>query len=417
VGFKAALNYTANDAVLELKPMLDTSGLNINQTNVATALKDFFTGGGALPPAFVTVFGLSGANLGSALSQLSGEAATGVQQAGLHSMDLFLNAMLDPFVAGRGASAGPALAYGSEPRRSPDIDSAFAMFTKAPKTVAPEKRLHTWGATYGGYNSLDGDAIVGSHNVIDRTGGFAGGADYKVSSDTVFGAAMAMEGWNWGLSGGLGGGRAEAAKFGVYGSTRWSDAYLSAAVAGGWYRASTSRTVRIGAVDQLESDFDGSTLGARLEGGNRFSLPGFGLTPYAALQLESVHTPGFAERSSSSLFGLTYASETVTDTRSELGAWIDTRRVLGNGMTLLLRGRGAWVHDFDPDRHLTPAFEALPGASFVVNGASAAGDAALASAAAELTLRRGLRFIAKFDGQFADGSETLAATATLRATW
>jgi hypothetical protein len=49
----------------------------------------FYTGGTLPPPAFVCIFGLTGANLGNALSQLSGEAATGGQQASLLAIDEF----------------------------------------------------------------------------------------------------------------------------------------------------------------------------------------------------------------------------------------------------------------------------------------------------------------------------------------
>ncbi len=53
-----------------------------NQQNVAGALNNFFNNGGTLPAGFVNVFGLTGGNLGNALTQLSGEAATGGQQVG-----------------------------------------------------------------------------------------------------------------------------------------------------------------------------------------------------------------------------------------------------------------------------------------------------------------------------------------------
>jgi hypothetical protein len=60
----------------------------------------------------VTIFGLTGANLANALSQLSGEAATGAQKVGFQLTDQFLNVMLDPFVDGRSGVGGadhPAL--------------------------------------------------------------------------------------------------------------------------------------------------------------------------------------------------------------------------------------------------------------------------------------------------------------------
>ena len=93
-GFKASLSYTATDTILNLFAKLavlpndiGTGGLSINQRNVATALDNFFNNGGTLPPGFLPIFGLTGSNLGNALSQLSGEAATGGQQSIRSSMD------------------------------------------------------------------------------------------------------------------------------------------------------------------------------------------------------------------------------------------------------------------------------------------------------------------------------------------
>ena len=55
----------------------------VNQLNVGHAIDNFFNNGGALPPAFVSLFGLTGSNLTNALDQLSGEVATGAQKVGL----------------------------------------------------------------------------------------------------------------------------------------------------------------------------------------------------------------------------------------------------------------------------------------------------------------------------------------------
>src|SRR5262249_22818669 len=79
--FMESLSYTATDVLLNLTAALGTRiGLNQNQRNVAGAINGFFNAGGALPPAFVNLFGLTGGNLANALTQLSGEPATGAQQ-------------------------------------------------------------------------------------------------------------------------------------------------------------------------------------------------------------------------------------------------------------------------------------------------------------------------------------------------
>ena len=62
-------------------------------------------------------------------------------------------------------------------------------------------------------------------------------------------------------------------------------------------------------------------------------------------------------------------------------------------------------------------FESLPGASFIVNGAPIPKNSALTSAGAELKINTNWSLMAKFDGEFASGSQTYAGTGTLRYTW
>ena len=64
-----------------------------------------------------------------------------------------------------------------------------------------------------------------------------------------------------------------------------------------------------------------------------------------------------------------------------------------------------------------PVFQALPGASFVVNGATLPKNSALISVGAELRLADGVTLLAKFDGEFASHSSTYAGTGTLRYRW
>ena len=80
-------------------------------------------------------------------------------------------------------------------------------------------------------------------------------------------------------------------------------------------------------------------------------------------------------------------------------------------------GALAWAHDFVSNPALGAVFQSLPGASFTVNGAPIPHNSALTSAGAELFLSPNWSVIAKFDGEFAPGSQTYAGTGTLRYTW
>jgi uncharacterized protein with beta-barrel porin domain len=440
-GFTASLSYTATDAILNLTATLGqpgapggpsappsgpgavgTGGLSFNQFNVANSLNNFFNNGGALPPSFVGIFGLTGANLASGLSQLSGEAATGAQKVGFQLTDQFLNLMLDPFVDGRSGVGGadhPALGFAPAREDLPeDIALAYAKILKAPPKPVPvyEPRWTVWGAGFGGSNRTDGDlAVVGSHDLSARTAGGAAGLDYRLTPNTVVGLALAGAGTDWSLSQGLGGGKSDAFQAGLYGATKSGPAYLAAAFAFANHWMSTDRFA-VG--DHLTANFNAQSYGGRLEGGYRFATPYAGITPYAAIQAQNFHTPGYTETGLIPTgFALAFGSRDATDTRSELGARFDRLLAVYTNAVLALRGRVAWAHDWVSDATLAPVFQTLPGASFIVNGALPVKDSALVSAGGELRIANGVTLLAKFDGEFASHSSTYAGTGTLRYRW
>ena len=116
-------------------------------------------------------------------------------------------------------------------------------------------------------------------------------------------------------------------------------------------------------------------------------------------------------------FALAFPSRDAHDTRSELGARYDKQVLLNYGAVLVWRARLAWAHDWISDPNLMPTFEALPGASFIVNGATPVKNSALASAGAELRLINGVSLLAKFDGEFANRSQTYGGRGIVRYTW
>jgi autotransporter-associated beta strand protein len=420
--FNASLSYDANNVFLNLTAVLGLGAGPGDAQSLGAALNSFFNHGGALPSAFVTVFGLTGANLANALEQLSGEAATGAQKVGFQLTDQFLNLMLDPFVDGRSRVSGadhPALGFApAHDNTPPEIALAYASVLKGPRAPAPvyEPRWTAWGGAYGGSNRTSGDlAVMGSHDLSARTAGVAGGVDYRFTPDTTVGFALAGGGSNWSLAQGLGGGKSDAFQAGLYGATKYGPAYLAAAFAFANHWMSTDR---VALVDHLTADFNAQSYGGRLEGGYRFGTPFGGIAPYAAIQAQNFHTPGYTETGViPNGFALTFNGRDATATRSELGARFDRVLAVYSNAVLALRGRLAWAHDWISDPTLTPLFQVLPGSTFIVNGAFPAKDSALASAGGELRLANGITLLAKFDGEFASHSSTYAGTGTIRYTW
>jgi outer membrane autotransporter protein len=289
------------------------------------------------------------------------------------------------------------------------------MLKKAPPVPTFDQRWSAWGAGFGGTSTTSGNAAVGSNNVTASDYGYAAGMDYHVSPQTVYGFALAGGGTGWSLAQALGSGRSDSFEIGGYGATHWGPAYLSGALAFANHWFTTNRAA-LG--DALQANFDGQSYGARLEGGYRFGvLPTLGVAPYAAVQAQDFHTPGYSESDlTGGGMGLSYASMNATDVRTELGSRFDAPTVVA-GMPLIPQGRIAWAHDFVSDPSLSAAFETLPRAIFTVFGAPIPNDSALVSAGAELFIGARWSLLVQFDGEFANGSQTYAGTGTLRYSW
>ena len=415
------LAFTATFTPAPLTSLLP-AGAPINPTNVATAIDGFTNGGGQLPTGFQGLFSLNGPQLQAALSQLSGENNVDLRQGAVMSMNFFLSLMTNPFFDNRGGSFGPALGFAPDAPsvQPPEVASAYASVLKAPP--APEvQRLRAWGAAYGGTNDTRGDpAVLGSNDFNARAIGFASGIDYRITPDTLVGAAIASGTTSWQLANGLGNGNADVLQAGVYGSHQMGQAYLTGALAFANFWTETGRTVTVAGTDLLKAKFDAWSVGGRLEGGYRFVFPALvDLTPYAAVQGQRLHTPGYGEAWSfgSNQFALNFNEQNAHVVRGELGSWFSRRWAFDDGTSVAWFGRLAWAHDSQTSRALTTVFQGLPGTGFVVNGATAPTDLALVTAGAEWRLTGNISVLARFDGEFADKSETYTGTARFRYGW
>jgi len=434
-GFKSSLSYDANNAYLDLAlsftPTPDPTGgpnfgngLTGNQQAVGNALINFFNTTGGIPLVF-------GALTPTGLTQVSGETATGSQQTTFNAMNQFMGVMTDPFMAGRGdpVSGGgnpnafaeeESLAYAArgQSRTKSERDAYAAIYTKAPPLVhAFEQRWSVWAAGFGGSQRTDGNTIVGSNDTRSSIYGGAVGADYRFSPNTIAGFALAGGGTNFSVNG-FGSGRSDLFQAGAFIRHTIGAAYLSGALAYGWQDITTDRTVTVAGIDRLRAQFNANAWSGRVEGGYRLVSQGFGWTPYAAGQFTTFELPAYAEQAivGSNIFALAYNSRSVTDTRSELGLRTDKSFAMPDGI-FTLRGRAAWAHDFNPDRAIGATFQALPGASFVVNGARQAADAALVTGSAEMKWISGWSTAATFEGEFSNVTRSYAGKGVVRYAW
>lgn len=244
------------------------------------------------------------------------------------------------------------------------------------------------------------------------------GADYRLSPDTLLGFAVGGGHSSFSLSDGLGSGNSDLFQLGLYGRQTVGDAYFSAVLAYGWQDIETERAVTLNGFDTLQAGYDANAWSGRLEAGYRFDTPWMGITPYAAGQFVSLDLPSYGEKvgSGEDTYALDYASRQETVGRSELGLRADRSFALGDGV-FTLRGRVAWVRNFNNDRITSASFVELPGASFVVNGASVSRDTGLASISAEMLWDNGLSLGAAFDSEFSEASSNYAGKGMLRYKW
>ncbi len=424
---RARLGYAGNDVLLTLDPGLLSPVLpgfaSINQRNVAAGIDNALLGGANPPPGFDALFNLSGAQLGNALTQASGEAATGVQQTSFTAMERFLTTILDRWFGsgdnGQPSSLG-AMQFGdSVAMQGAPREAYAAMTTKAPAGAG----LYTqpwsvWGAGYGGSQSTDGNAELGSNAISARALGVAAGADYRLSPGTRVGFALGGGGTNFNLSNGLGGGRSDLFQAGVFVRHSIGDTYLAGALAYGWQDVTTDRTVTIAGSDRLRGQYNANAVSGRFEAGHRYLTPWAALTPYLAGQFTTLYLPSYGEQTiaGANTFALNYAARSVTAPRSEFGLRAD--RVYGvDNAVLTLRGQAAWTHDFNTDRSIAATFQSLPQAGFIVNGAAQGRDGARMTAGAELNWLNGFSIAGGLEGEFTAVSTTLSAKAVGRYRW
>jgi uncharacterized protein with beta-barrel porin domain len=339
-------------------------------------------------------------------------------------MTQFMGVMTDPFIGhGVGAPSSPGASGFADEGNATKRSDAYAMFAKAPP-AAFEPRWSTWAAGFGGSQTSDGNATVGSNSATSRIYGTAVGADYLFSPFTLAGFALAGGGTNFSVANG-GSGRSDLFQAGAYVRHTVGPAYVSAALAYGWQDITTDRVVTAAGLDHLHAEFNANAVSGRAESGYRLVAPwvgglggGLGITPYMAGQFTTFDLPAYAETalSGASTFALAYAPKSVTDTRSELGIRTDQSFAMQDSM-LTLRTRLAWAHDFNPDRSIGATFQALPGASFTVNGAAQAPDAALATASIERKWLNGFSLAATFEGEFSDLTRSYAGKGVVRYQW
>ena len=414
-GFDATLEYDAHDAILDLTSAMGTTGLSPNQTHVANALNSYFNRGGALPPGFVTVFGQTGPALASSLSQLSGEGITAAQNVAHRSSDLFVSTITDQttFYGGVGAPANSIIL--GEPV------SGIRELADAPATssVAPAQRTRTWrvwATGFGGTETIHGDAASGSNRQASDIYGGSLGVDYQLTPNNLIGVAIGGSDGEFRVPTLATSGSTTGGHVALYDLATFGSFYGQSSASFSYY---TNKTYRTALADTEHGTFDSHEFRTRVEVGRHFALGGASITPFAALEIAEFRSNGFTEGTVSGpgTFALNVNGQSAPSVPSFVGARLQQTMLLGNGMILSPTLQVAYVHEFAPQRTQLASFAALPGTTFLVDGARPSANSAQVKVGGELGLRANAALFANFDSEFSGRSQFYAGKAGLKLDW
>ncbi|MBW4656998.1 MAG: autotransporter-associated beta strand repeat-containing protein [Kaiparowitsia implicata GSE-PSE-MK54-09C] len=423
-GVTTTVSYTANDVQLTLAPkalapivdpVVPTSprlnvGRPANAHAVASAI-DGAVANGADPSALFGIYNLSSAAIPAAVNSLSGEVHTAAPAMAHVASDQFLRTMLDGSGSGRlsGAPGGPAGAAGFS------ADLPLRQDGPGRPTFDPA-RFTLWGATFGSTGRNDGDRAVGSANRNLSDAHVAVGADIRLGSSTVVGAAVAGGQARASLSGGLGKAEADVFQAGLHGRTTLGTVNLAAALGYARLETDTTRAIPALGLTGVAASYATQAWSGRIEA----SLPvaswgGITLSPLAAFQAVRANRPAAIERDGMGATAgmLTLARRSDMTSRSELGLQFDANLIAG-AMPVTGFVRAAWAHYYQRDADLTAALNGLPGASFAVSGARPDRNAALLAAGADIRLSQTVSLGARIDSELSGNTRRVGGTAQLR---
>jgi T5SS/PEP-CTERM-associated repeat protein len=393
-GFTPTVRYSGREVYVEFAGNLGAGGTyKRNAEVVRSTINNSFNFGSFLTFDFASLFA-SLANLSKTLNQLA--AQTGPSSAGLgvsQTSGSFLSAMSNPNRASSGSFSFAA------------ADGQYV--TPAADVMTPDWKM--WGAVLGGGGQTSGNADIGSSDVNSYGYGLATGWEKNISSTETRGFSIAGGGTDWNIADDMGGGKGTFLQLGLNANKFFSSNYVSAAASYGFHNMESSRTVE----DQnITGDFNMHILASRLEAGHMLSA---NLTPYAALQIQLMHTPAYTEDASGDDegFALGYDDTTQAAARTELGLRWQTNP---NDATTL-SGSLAWAHDFTSDESVQAHFVAIDSDSFAISGTKPASDSGLISLGATFRQSANTTLSFNVNGQFNEESQNYGGGVTLAITW
>jgi uncharacterized protein with beta-barrel porin domain len=389
----------ATDIDLQYVINFSPGGLTQNEHAVGNAINAIQTARispNFLPIAAALFYQPDVATLGRVYDSLSGEGVAAVEQTAIQANDLFHTSI-----------SRQAMFWLFDDESS---DKNSQTFYK--KLGVAERTWRLWATGNGGGSKYSGDPLVGSASMSEIGAGSAAGFDYQVNPNILVGLAIGYGSFSFNVPDRATSGSVNAAQVGAYTALRNNDAYATAILDFDFFDNHESRFAAIpgtalpslfgtpgsvipGLAETATGKFGSYSVSGLFEAGYRLRLTGYNVTPFVGTQFTVLQMNRFTETdvaAGSNMLGLSYASRIIESIPAYLGAQVDARTNLGNDYSAYGWLRGAWVHEFEPQRSIDPSFIAAPGFDFVIQGAQPATDMARLDAGAKLNVGEHVSF-------------------------
>ncbi len=372
-------------------------GLSRNQVAVGQALDAVRPAAGLrlsgpMAALFNGLYPLSQPQAAQALTEASGEVATGASAMGFLAGGQFLAAMMDPLSVTASGAMGQRLAPGGDARQG----------------------FSVWGTPFGAYNRTDGNAADGSGRRSLQGAGFALGLDMRHGADGVMGVAVAAGEGRAAFAGGRGTAHADYAQAGAYANTRIGDVTIAAAGGFTQMEIDTKRTLGLLGGTRQDANASAQVYSFRVEARHDSAAIGAGrLMPLAAIQAQRVNSQGYTERAPAAGTALRVPGQGSSAIRTEIGAQAEASSTVA-GQPLRGFVRAAWGHYIENDVSMTVGLAAPESPRFTVRGARGSSEVGLVSAGLETAIAPGVTLGARLDGEVSPEVSQIAGTLRLR---
>lgn len=275
----------------------------------------------------------------------------------------------------------------------------------------PSQAWITPSAAFGNFGSASG-------GLSTQTFGASAGVDVQITPDMLIGIGLLGAQTSLDVDTSAMSATQDAGGLGLYGITRFGQAYVSAATYVGADHTPVSRS--FGGVAQANVTLDATVAGARAEVGYSFPADGFRLTPFIAFEPTGRWQDGASEAirfAGGTQAGLNYASQFTRSLPLVAGLQLDTDLKLERGSTVTAFMRAGLRHEFSTSRLLTKSLAALPQASFTSEGDYAEPNEALVRLGAQYRTTEQITFFADISSQFSRRGGSFGGQVGVQVRW